>query len=207
MSQPPEDARWQVYPPQPAGAPPGPELPSPGDPARPDGEPALPAVAGSDPALPAVPGTGAVLPAVPPAPGRPGYAPHDPLLLSAGGGTVKKDGVWTVPPYLALHGDFGTVRLDFRRALLTSRVTWIQVSGGAGTIVLILPDGWAAQLDRVTPGLGTRKSSVAEEPVGGSPVLVLTGALGMGTLKVRYPNRWDERRLRRQLAREQRRAR
>ena len=196
MSQPPED-RWQTYPPQPAGAPPGPELPSPGDPAPPGGELALPAVVGAGPALPAVP----------PAPARPGYAPHDPLLLSAGGGTVKKDGVWTVPPYLALHGDFGTVRLDFRRAQLTSRVTWIQVSGGAGTIVLILPDGWAAQLDRVTPGLGTRKSSVAEEPVGDSPVLVLTGSLGMGTLKVRYPNRWDERRLRRLLAREQRRAR
>ncbi len=195
MSQPPEDSRWQVYPPQPTGAPPG-------------SEPAVQREPGTPAWLPAVPQTGGLpaasgVPAGPPAvPGRPGYSPHDPLLLSAGGSTIRKEGVWTVPPYLSLHGDFGTVRLDFRRARLSSRVTWIQVSGGAGTLVLVVPHGWAAQVDRVTPGIGTKKSRVAEEPTGDNPVLVLTGSLGMGTLKIRYPNRWDERRLRRQLRRE-----
>jgi len=180
MTQPPEDAaRWPTYPPQPAEAPPGPELPVPTD--------------------------GPAVPAAPPV-ARPGYSPHDPLQLSAGGSAVKKDGVWTVPPYLSIHGDFGTVRLDFRRAQLTSQVTWVQVSGGAGTIVLILPDGWAAQLDRLTPGMGIRRSTVREEPAGDNPVLVLSGSLGMGTLKIRYPSPRDERRLRRLLRREQRRS-
>jgi len=187
MSQPPEDVRWPTYPPQPVEPAQGSQFPVP--------------VVPSDLPLPALqePPT--------PQPARAGYSPSDPLLLSAGGTSVKKDGVWTVPPYVSIHGDFGTVRLDFRRAQLASRVTWVQVSGGAGTIILILPEGWAAQLDRVAPGLGTKKSTVLEEPTGGSPVLVFTGSLGMGTLKIRYPNRRDERRLRRLLAREQRRAR
>ncbi len=200
MSTSPEDSRWQVYPPQQPGALPGPELPVVPEPV---GLPTAPAVPGY-PAVPAVPASPAGMPAIPP---RPGYSPQDPLQLSAGGSTIRKEGLWTVPPYLSLHGDFGSIRLDFRRAQLTSQVVWIQVSGGAGTIIIVVPEGWGAQLDRVTPGLGTRKSTVSEEPLPGQPLLVFSGSLGMGTFKVRHPNRYDEGRLRRLLRREQRRVR
>ncbi|MEA4944060.1 MAG: hypothetical protein VB080_06420 [Propionicimonas sp.] len=197
MSQPPEDTpRWQTYPgdaevPPPRSAPAsdGPSAPSPGVPAVPPaGYPA-----------PIPQGAGSI--------GRPGYVPHDPLVLAAGGSGIKKEGVWTVPPYLSIHGDLGSIRLDFRRAEVTSAVIWVQVSAGMGSILLILPEGWAAQLDRLTPGIGSRKSTVAEEPVADNPVLVLSGSAGMGSIRVRYPNRRDERRLRRQLAREQKRLR
>jgi hypothetical protein len=198
MSQPPEEApRWQTYPGE-ADAVPG-SLPVP---AEPSGFGSVP------PGVPVVPPTGSV--PVPPGPtgiGRPGYTPHDPLVISAGASGIKKEGIWTVPPYLSLHGDFGSIRVDFRRAEVTSRVTWVQVSGGAGSILIIVPEGWAAQLDRLTPGWGSRKSLVAEEPIGDHPVLVLSGSAGMGSIKVRYPTKGDERRLRRQLAREQKRLR
>ncbi len=186
MSQPPEETpRWQTYPGESTPV----QTPTSGVPAVP--QPSYPLV---EPA--AVPG--------PPGLGRPGYSPHDPLVLAAGGGGIKKDGPWTVPPYLSLQGDFGSIRLDFRRAEVTSQVIWTQVSGGAGSILIILPEGWAAQLDRLTPGWGTRKSTVAENPVGNNPVLVLSGSAGMGSIKVRYPTRGDERRLRRLIAKEQR---
>lgn len=138
-------------------------------------------------------------------PPRPGYGPQDPLVLAAGGSSLRKDGVWTVPPYLRIHGDLGSVRLDFRRARLVSPVIQLDVSGGAGTIVLVLPVGWAAQSDRLRPGIGSRRIKVLEEPEPGQPMLVLSGSLGIGTMIVRYPNRGDERRLARQLRREQRR--
>ncbi len=161
----------------------------------------------ADPSLPEVYAP-AEVPVVAPAPGaapiRPGYSPQDPLVLAAGGSTLRKDGVWTVPPYLRIHGDIGSVRLDFRRARLDSAVIQLDVSGGAGTIVLVLPVGWAAQSDRLRPGIGSRRIRVLEEPEPGQPVLVLSGSLGIGTMIVRYPNRGDERRLRRQLRREQR---
>lgn len=201
MSQPPEEApRWQTYPGDATAAEPsGPPVPR-----EPSDPPVVP-----PPGVPVVPQAGypAPIPQGMGGIGRPGYAPHDPLMLAAGGSGIKKEGVWTVPPYLSVQGDLGSIRLDFRRAEVTSQVIWVQVSGGVGSILIILPEGWAAQLDRLAPSWGSRKSTVAEDPVGGKPVLVLTGSMGMGSLRVRYPTAGDTRRLRRQLAREQKRLR
>lgn len=149
-------------------------------------------------------GPPALVPTPVPVPPRPGFSPHDPLVLAAGGSTLRKDGVWTVPPYVRIHGDIGSIRLDFRRARPASQVIQLDVSGGAGTVVMVLPQGWAVQAERLRPGIGTRRITVLEEPEPGLPVLVLSGSLGIGTVVVRYPNRGDERRLRRQLRREQR---
>lgn len=136
-------------------------------------------------------------------PRRPGYAADDPLVLAAGGSTLKKEGSWTVPPYLRIQGDLGSVKLDFRRAQLVSQVVWVDVSGGVGSILMILPEGWAAQTDRLRPGIGTLKSRVAEDQASGLPVLVLSGSLGVGSLSLRYPTPRDIRRLNRQLRKQQ----
>jgi hypothetical protein len=133
-----------------------------------------------------------------------GYSPDDPLVLSAGWSSLVKEGAWTVPPFLLLKGDFSSVRLDCQRAQAAADVVHIQVVGGAGSILIVLPEGWAADLDRVTAGLGSRRSKVVDMPVAGSPILVLEGAMGMGSLTVRYPTWWDRRRLRRQLKKEAR---
>jgi hypothetical protein len=156
------------------------------------------------PGMPAVPGQ-APAPLDPRfSPQRPGYSPQDPLVLAAGSSTLRKEGAWTVPPYLRIAGDLGAVRLDFRRAQLTSEVIWVDISGGVGSIVMVVPEGWAAQADRLRPGMGSPKLRVVEETVAHFPLLVLTGSLGVGSLAVRYPNRRDERWLARQLRREQR---
>ena len=128
-------------------------------------------------------------------------------MISAGGSGIKKEGVWTVPPYLSLNGELGSIRLDFRRAQVVSQVIWVQLHGGVGTIVMILPEGWAAQLDRLTRSWGTVDSKVPEEPIGPNPLLVISGSAGMGTIKLRHPSSWDERRLRKLIAKEQKRLR
>ncbi|MGC3956059.1 MAG: hypothetical protein QM804_17745 [Propionicimonas sp.] len=102
------------------------------------------------------PGTARLAPTAPrdrPAPTRKGYSADDPMAIVAGMGW--KDGVWTVPPYLALHGDVAGLKVDFRRAEVTSPEIRIQVYGGGGGILLVVPEGWAAQLDRLTQGWGT----------------------------------------------------
>ena len=193
MSQPPEEvSRWQTYPGDAETASPSGGLPVPAEPA---GVPAVPPLAGSPVPL----GAAGI--------GRPGYAPNVRWGNGAGGSGVQRESVWTVPPYLSLQGDLGSIRLDFRRAQPTSQVIWVQVSGGLGTIVVILPEGWAAQLDRLGAGWGSRKSMVPEEPTGDHPVLVFTGSMGMGSLEVRHPTKRDERRLRRLIAKEQKRLR
>jgi hypothetical protein len=163
MSQPPEETpRWQTYPGDAGAGTPG--LPVPAEPAGPPAQ--------RPPRL--------VVPSGPSGLGRPGYDPHDPLVISAGGSGIKKEGVWTVPPYLSLNGELGSIRLDFRRAQMVSQVTWVQLHGGVGTIVLVLPEGWAAQLDRLTRSWGTVTSKVPEEPIGDNPLLILSGSAVSG---------------------------
>ncbi|MFT4108634.1 hypothetical protein [Propionicimonas sp.] len=175
MVQPPDEPRWPTYP--------GPEqVPAPTGPA-----PAVPA--------PRPPLAGAVV--------RPGSSPQDPLRIAAGASGVKKFGRWLVPPYLSVHGDLGSVRLDFQLAQSGSPVIRAHVSGGVGSILIVVPQGWGVQLDRLSPGIGSLKSEVAEEPTGNSPVLVLSGSLAVGSLRVRYPRGSDRRAARRWLAREQ----
>lgn len=136
-------------------------------------------------------------------PRGPGYGADDPLVISAGGLASRREGVWTVPPYLRLVGGYEKVWLDFRRAQLTSRVISIQVFGGGNGIVLIVPEGWAARIDQLTQTWGAAIADVARHPVGDNPLLVLNGSTGSAPVVVRYPKRSDERRMRRQLANEQ----
>lgn len=201
MSQPPEEtSRWQTYPGD----------PGPGSLPRVERLPAEPAGFWPEPARdlpPGVPGPLVPAPIGPAGIERPGYSPNDPLTINAGASSVRKEGVWTVPPYLSLGSGFGSILVDFRRAEVTSRVIWVQVSGGAGSIQVIIPQGWAAQTDRLGSGWGSRRSEVAEEPVGDNPVLVFSGSAALGSVMVRYPTKWDDRRLRKQLAKEEKRRR
>lgn len=147
-------------------------------------------------AAPAPPPTPASSPPVPtpPVPRAPGYGPKDRLTLSAGMSNEKREGAWTVPPFLRIQAALGNVKLDCRKATAATEVVDIEIGVGAGTIVIIVPDGWAANTDRLGKGMGTIKMSVPHQPQPGSPVLVFHGQLGVGTLKVRGPN-WLERKL------------
>ena len=139
-----------------------------------------------------------------PEPPQSGLTLARPLAFRAGMGSVTKEGTWTVPPYLQVDGGMGSIRLDFQRATALSKTIWVNIEGGAGSIYFILPEGWAAQLNDLRPGWGSRKSKVRDEPNPPFPTLVISGSLGMGSLTIRYPNRWDLRRLAKALARENR---
>ncbi len=127
------------------------------------------------------------------------------MILDGGIGSAARTGVWEVPPYIRIHGGAGSVRLDCQRAVTRASVIDIEVSGGMGTMIIVLPDGWAANLDRLTSGWGSAKSEAPTTPPPGKPLLVLRGSVGMGSLKVRSPNWFDQRRLRKQLGKERQR--
>ena len=131
----------------------------------------------------------------PQGPPPPGYSRDDPLRLDGGTGSEKRRGVWTVPPFMMINQGLGTVKLNFLQANPAAQLIDIQVTGGAGSIVLVLPEGWAVDADRVSKGWGSKSVRVGREPAPGRPLLVLYGSLGMGSLKVRPPNRLEQRRL------------
>ena len=85
------------------------------------------------------------------------------------------------------------MKLDFVEARPAAQLIEIEVIGGAGSIVLVLPAGWAADADRVSKAFGSKTVKVPREPGPGMPLLVLHGSVGVGSLRVRPPNRLQRR--------------
>jgi|SRR5687767_6841480 len=124
-----------------------------------------------------------------------GYSREDPLRLDAGMGTEKRGGVWTVPPFMLINQGLGSVKLNCLEATPAAQLIEIEVLGGAGSIVLVLPDGWAVDADRLSKSMGSKSVKVPREPAPGKPLLVIYGALGLGSFKVRPAHRFDQRRI------------
>jgi len=74
-----------------------------------------------------------------------------------------------------------------------SPVINIHVIGGAGWILLVLPAGWTADMDRLSIDWGTTsvKSRASQPPASG--LLVIRGSVGAGRLRLRTPNQRDRR--------------
>ncbi len=149
--------------------------------------------------LPVVPPSRALLgrPEQPPA--RPGWDQRNPMVLSGGASSERRSGPWEVPPYLRLSGDFGSVRLDFREATCTVPVVDIEVSGGAGRVRLVVPEGWGVDTNAVSKGWGSVRNRAQQEPAPGMPLLVLHGSAGLGSVSVKATAPRGRRPARRQL--------
>lgn len=132
-----------------------------------------------------------------PGPVEPGYSPQDPLVLSAGWTGARKTGVWLVPPFIKASSGMDTVRIDCTRAEFASSVIDLELTAGAGSVKLIVPQGWGVRMDRLGRGLGSAKSSVDEVPAPGYPLVVVRGGVGLGSFRARHPNRFERWRLRR----------
>lgn len=126
-----------------------------------------------------------------------GFRPDSPLSLTAGFASEKRSGQWVVPPFLRVQGAMDTVRLDCLQARAGAEVIDLEVQPGLGTIVLVLPDGWAVNADQLSKGWGTVKVKVPGLPAPGCPLIIAHGTLGMGTFKARPASRFDLWRLRR----------
>jgi hypothetical protein len=87
----------------------------------------------------------------------------------------------------------GSVKLNCLEATPAAQLIEIKVIGGTGSIVLVLPDGWAVDADRLSKAWGSKTVKVPRDPAPGKPLLMIYGSLGMGKLKVRPPNRLEQR--------------
>nr|WP_300146378.1 DUF1707 domain-containing protein [Propionicimonas sp.] len=139
---------------------------------------------------------------IPTAPQSPGWSPGNRLVLSAGMSRERRRGRWEIPPYLRVSGDFGSVVLDCREAVCLAPVVDIDVLGGAGSVRIIVPDGWGVDTQQVTKGWGTVRNRADAVPGPGQPLLVLHGSAGVGSLKIRpATSARQRRRQQRQLTR------
>jgi Domain of unknown function (DUF1707) len=112
-------------------------------------------------------------------------------------GSLKRHGEWIVPTRLALVRRVGSVELDLTNAHFAGPVVVIELDMIRGSVRIRLPDGASASIDDVTVYGGSardlRKGASAE----GTPHVVLTGRMVMGSVKIRGPRRQKLRRFRR----------
>lgn len=125
----------------------------------------------------------------------------NPLVLTARWDDVLRAGPWEVPPFLEVNPVAANVKLEFVDARIASPVVDISVVGGAGDLVVIVPDGFGVDTTHVVSRLGTVKSQVAQRPLAGRPLVVVRGELKLGGIRVRHPNRFDSWQRDRRLAR------
>jgi hypothetical protein len=124
-----------------------------------------------------------------------GYAREDPLRLDGGMSSEKRRGLWTVPPFIRINQGVGAVKLNCLEASPAAQLIEIEVIGGAGSVVLLLPDGWAVDADRLSKAWGSKSVKVPREPARGKPLLLIYGSLGLGSFKVRPSNPFERRRI------------
>lgn len=132
---------------------------------------------------------------------RLGTDPAHPQTMSGGMSSFVRRGIWTVPAYLNLSAGLATVKLDFQQAICPHDVVDIHVSGGVGSVVLVVPEGWAANTDQVVKGIGSVSNKVDTVPHPGKPLLVIHGNSVAGSVRVRYASRHDRYLMRRHLKR------
>jgi hypothetical protein len=85
---------------------------------------------------------------------RLGTDPNHRQTMTGGMSSYVRRGVWTVPAYLTLNAGLATVKLDFQQAVCPHEVVDIAVSAGVGSVVLVVPEGWAS-----TPTRSARASA------------------------------------------------
>lgn len=134
------------------------------------------------PPLADLPGAAEIVPTVAAAP----VARGEPVRLRTDVGSVKRSGDWQVPAALHLTTSLGSIHLDLTEARSIPHRIDVEVSVGAGEVLIIIPDGVTANVDGVHGSWGDIKSKVGSVP-GSGPHLTITGKAGMGSLTVRGP--------------------
>lgn len=124
----------------------------------------------------------------------PGWDPADPLVVRASWEDERRRGRWIVPPFIRVEATGATAELNFLEVDSYPQRIQVELRGAMGACVLVVPDGWGADVSRVEGSWGSRKSLVDEVPRDGMPTIAVHGTLGMSSLTVRYANWFDRRR-------------
>lgn len=122
-----------------------------------------------------------------------GADPDHRLTITAGVSSHVRRGVWAVPAFVRLNAGIAILKVDFQQADCPHAVVDIAVMGGLGWVVLVVPEGWGVNTDRIGKGVGSVSNQVNETPRPGMPLLVLHGSSGAGSVRVRHPG-WNDRR-------------
>lgn len=124
-----------------------------------------------------------------PGPGAIVTSATDRVELRGWMGSLKRHGEWIVPTRLALVRRIGSVELDLTKARFAGPVVVIELDMVRGSVGIRLPEGASASIDDVTVYGGSARDLRKDPPAEGTPHVVLTGRMVMGSVKIRGPRR------------------
>ncbi|TGD87004.1 DUF1707 domain-containing protein [Mycolicibacterium sp. CH28] len=104
-------------------------------------------------------------------------------------GSLKRQGEWIVPTRLALVRRMGSVDLDLTSSRFAGPVVVIELDMVRGSVDIRLPAGASASIDDVTVYGGSARDRRKDAPAEGTPHVVLTGRVVLGSVNVRGPKR------------------
>ncbi len=109
----------------------------------------------------------------------------DELVVNAVLNDVRRSGAWVVPRSITAKPLISDIRLDFRKANCRHSIIDIKIVAGVGSVVLIVPEGWAVIVDHVSTTMGTVRNDRPRHADAGKPLVRVTGNVGIGSLRVR----------------------
>lgn len=120
-----------------------------------------------------------------------GETVRDLLRIECGSGTAKRDGSWVVPRRLRINVGTGSVRLDFRQAVIAVPELRIDAQIASGSLRLVTRPGIVVDADDVTVGSG----SVTVVPPSGTDAppelrVTVSGRVASGSVSARPGGRW-----------------
>jgi len=112
-----------------------------------------------------------------------------PLNLKTRSGSLRKNGYWRVPAHITAECTSGSIKVDFTEAECVHREVTVEVMARSGSVVLIVPKGWAVDLAQATATSGSVVNKVRGRPEPDAPILCVSGQVLSGTISARYPRR------------------
>jgi hypothetical protein len=107
------------------------------------------------------------------------------LELRQTASSLRRQGLWTVPPRLVLRNRLGSMVLDFSQAHITHREVVIDIENDLGSIIMIVPDGSTVNADQLSVTMSSFSNTARAGVQPGYRHFVLTGRLMSSSLKVR----------------------
>ncbi|GAA3598316.1 DUF1707 domain-containing protein [Nonomuraea rosea] len=109
--------------------------------------------------------------------------------IAAVGGRIRRRGAWRVPRTLKVESALGRVHLDLSRAVIEHPVIDIELRLGTGGAVITVPRDAIVDVEGLYAGWKDTRYKTRRGARSGGPRIRISGAMGMGRLKIRHARR------------------
>lgn len=118
-----------------------------------------------------------------------------PKVLHASWSSIVRAGAWQVPEWIVIEPAWSSIVFNMLQAIPpASRVMTVEIRGGWGSFVLIVPDGWGVDRAELAGSStwSSKKYDALEVPAPGMPLVRLVGDARDSGVSVRGERWWDK---------------